>query len=106
MKIELMIPDEFVNLIAEKIVDKLKPLLLEARPSEMRPIRQEHEEIDPMRALNDHEVALLVGKTVQTLRNERHLGRGAPYFKVGKAVRYRRGDVLRWLDAQRVEPRR
>ena len=105
MKVELTFPDEFADLVAEKVVEKIK-LLLEARPIELRTTQQHHKEIDLMRAMNDHEVALLVGKSVQTLRNDRYLGRGAPYFKVGKAVRYRRGEVLKWLEAQRIEPRR
>jgi hypothetical protein len=105
MKVELTFPDEFADLIAEKVVEKIKHLL-EARPSDPRPTPLHHKEIDPMRAINDHEVALLVGKSVQSLRNDRYLGKGVPYFKVGRAVRYRGGDVLKWLEAQRVEPRR
>lgn len=105
MKIELTFPDEFADLIAEKVAEKIR-LFLDARPLEPRITQQHHKEIDPMRALNDREVALLVGKSVQSLRNDRYMGRGAPYFKVGGAVRYRRGEVLKWLEAQRIEPRR
>ena len=105
MKVELTFPEEFADLVAEKIVAKIKPLL-EAGSREPRTTPLHHKETDPMRALNDREVALLVGKSVQSLRNDRYMGRGAPYFKVGGAVRYRRGEVLKWLDAQRIEPRR
>ena len=104
MKVELTFPEEFADLVAEKIVEKLKPLL-GARPLEPRTTQQHHKETDLMRAMNEHEVSLLVGKSVQTLRNDRCSGKGVTYFKVGRAVRYRRGDVLKWLEAQRIEPR-
>ena len=105
MKVEFTFPEEFADLVAEIVVEKIKPLL-EARPQEPRTIRQQHKEKDPMSVMNEHEVSLLVGKSVQTLRNDRYLGKGVPYFKVGRAVRYRRGDVLKWLVAQRIEASR
>ncbi len=105
MKVEMTIPEEFADFVAEKVVEKIKPLL-EERFLEPRTARQYQKETDPMRAMNDHEVSLLVGKSVQSIRNDRSLGKGIPYFKVGRTVRYRRGEVLKWLDAQRIEPRR
>lgn len=105
MKVELTFPDEFAELVAEKVVGRLMPFL-ETRLLETRPAQQHQRESDPMMALNEHEVVLLVGKSVQSLRNDRYLGKGAPYFKVGRAIRYRRGEVLNWLETQRVQPRR
>ncbi len=101
----MTIPEEFADLVAEKVVEKIKPLL-EERLLEPRTAKQYQKEIDPMRAMTDHEVSLLVGKSVQSIRNDRSLGKGIPYFKVGRTVRYRRGEVLQWLEAQRIEPRR
>ena len=104
MKAELTFSEEFADLVAEKIVEKIKPLL-EARLLEPKTAQQQQKEVDPMRAMNEHEVSLLVGKSVQTLRNDRYLGKGVTYFKVGRAIRYRRGEVLKWLETQRIEPR-
>lgn len=36
---------------------------------------------------------------VKTLYAWRHKGDGPPALKVGRHLRYRRADVLRWLDA-------
>lgn len=30
--------------------------------------------------------------------------RGPPYIKIGKLIRYRRRDLLRWISSQRVSP--
>ena len=105
MKVEMMFPEEFASLVAEQVFEKIK-LLLEVRPLAPRTTQQHHKEIDFMRAMDEHEVAFLIGKSVQSLRNDRYLGKGVTYFKVGRSVRYRRGEVLKWLEAQRIEPRR
>ena len=45
----------------------------------------------------------LTGVTVQTQANHRNQRtNGLPYIKVGRLVRYRRDDVLRWLDSRTV----
>lgn len=31
-------------------------------------------------------------------------GVGPPFFKFGNLIRYRRSEVLRWLEEQRIEP--
>lgn len=38
--------------------------------------------------LSPAEVARRTGKSIQTLANDRHLGRGFPYSKTGRSVRY------------------
>lgn len=38
------------------------------------------------------------------LRNLRNQGIGPPYYRFGKAVRYRRKDCERWAEDHRVEP--
>lgn len=47
------------------------------------------------------EVAALLGVPVATLANWRCAGKGPPFLKVGRHVRYRRGDVDGWI-ADRV----
>ncbi|CAN5175895.1 hypothetical protein BH18ACT9_BH18ACT9_05330 [soil metagenome] len=47
------------------------------------------------------EVAEMLRVPVGTLRYWRHLGAGPHSFKVGRWVRYRRGDVRAWINAKR-----
>lgn len=46
------------------------------------------------------EVAAELRVSRKTLLNWRPLGLGPRGFRVGKAVRYRRAEVARWLDEQ------
>jgi hypothetical protein len=48
-------------------------------------------------------VSRITGRKVQTLRNDRHLGRGIPYFKLGRQVRYSLQDVYRFMEERRIE---
>lgn len=53
--------------------------------------------------LNEKQTALLSGKAVKTLRNERNERKGIIYHKDNKRVSYRLGDVLEYMEARRVE---
>ncbi len=55
----------------------------------------------PMAALYPAEASFLTGKSLRTLEAERLKGGGIPFLKVGRAVRYLRGDVDRWVTASR-----
>lgn len=58
------------------------------------------------RLLSRAEVAHLLGVEEKTLANWRGRSYGPRGFRVGKAVRYRRDEVDRWLSAQEsAEPR-
>ena len=48
------------------------------------------------------EAAALLRTPVATLRYWRYLGTGPRSFRVGRAVRYWRGDVLVWLHEQTI----
>ena len=51
-------------------------------------------------ALNEHEVARIIGVRVKTLRNWRVQGVGPRFVRTGrKLVRYRLSDVLAWQEA-------
>jgi excisionase family DNA binding protein len=50
-------------------------------------------------------VNLPLGVPRATLANWRPAGKGPPFVKVGRHVRYRRADVDRWVEGQVVEPR-
>jgi hypothetical protein len=56
------------------------------------------------RFFTEHEISALIGRAVQSLRNDRSSGIGLPYYKVGRSVRYRLSDVMAWMDTQRIEP--
>jgi excisionase family DNA binding protein len=57
------------------------------------------------RLLHAIDVSLLLGVPRATLANWRSAGKGPPFVKVGRHVRYRREDVDRWVEAQVVQPR-
>ena len=47
----------------------------------------------------------LVGVVGHTMRKWRQLRIGPPYIQVsGRCIRYRKADVLRWLEQRRVQP--
>lgn len=46
------------------------------------------------------EVAEQLRVPIDTLRYWRHVGRGPQPFKIGKHLRYRRGDVEAWIETQ------
>ena len=53
--------------------------------------------------VKDKDVHQLFGLGLSTLRNYRHLGKGPPYVKVGRAVLYELNDVLAWLNAHKIQ---
>jgi hypothetical protein len=54
--------------------------------------------------IDEYKAAKIICKSVQTLRNERHLRKGCPYLKMGRSVRYRVNDLLDYLDKHRIDP--
>jgi len=70
---------------------------------------KEGEEVvkDPEEALDERAAARLGGLIANTFRKYRQLGLGPAYLKISRrCIRYRRGDVLRWLESRRVQPNR
>ena len=53
--------------------------------------------------ITEKEVADITGRALSTLRNERFLGKGIPYIKIGKSVRYKIDDVINFMESNRVE---
>jgi hypothetical protein len=61
------------------------------------------DELLKKRYLNELEVASVTGISVYTLRNQRFLRRGFPYFIVGiRSIRYKTNDVITGMEARRV----
>lgn len=57
------------------------------------------------RWIDERAVSEITGLALPTLRNARSLRMGIPYAKVGSSVRYCLDDVLRFMEARRVEMR-
>lgn len=55
------------------------------------------------RFLNDRELATRWNCSPKTLRNQRSLRRGCPYFLLGRLVRYRLSDVLAFEEEGKIE---
>ena len=54
--------------------------------------------------VNENQAAKIIGRAVQTLRNDRHLRKGAPYIRIGRSIRYRVADLLDYIEKHRVDP--
>lgn len=53
--------------------------------------------------INEHQAATFIGFAVKTLRNWRVSGAGPAFVRAsGRAVRYRRKDLIEWAEAQLV----
>ena len=61
--------------------------------------------MDEKRFINESQVSGITGLSVQTLRNWRFLGKGIPYVKAGRSVRYKYQDVISYMDARKILPR-
>lgn len=54
--------------------------------------------------MDEKEAANLIGKSVSALQKDRFYGRGLPFIKLGRAVRYRPEDVAEYCLNHRVVP--
>lgn len=55
-----------------------------------------------MKLVSEKIVSELVGRAVQTLRNDRFRGLGFPYVRVGKSIRYDLEEIEKIIQSQRV----
>lgn len=70
----------------------------------MKSFERKVEQVEPeIRYLNEQQVGQIVGRALSTLRNERAAGRGIPYIKVGRSVRYSLADVIRYMEERKVK---
>jgi hypothetical protein len=49
--------------------------------------------------LNQKQYCELTGKAKSTAEQDRLYGRGAPFVRMGRSIRYRLDDVVAWLEA-------
>ena len=54
--------------------------------------------------LTERDIEGLGLRSAKALRNDRWAGRGIPFYRVGRSVRYALKDVRRFLEQHRVEP--
>jgi hypothetical protein len=54
--------------------------------------------------LNEKEVSALTGRAISTLRNERFMRKGLPYYKLpgGRSVRYKVAGVISYMESRRI----
>jgi predicted DNA-binding transcriptional regulator AlpA len=53
--------------------------------------------------LNEKEVSQITGRAISTLRNERFMRKGLPYYKVGgRSVRYATKEVMSSMTSRRI----
>lgn len=67
------------------------------------PKSQEIAESDLPEIITASELSKWLGISEKSLSQDRYLGQGLPYVKIGKRVRYMRDDVLAYLHANRVQ---
>ena len=52
--------------------------------------------------LDENQVSEITKRALPTLRNDRHLGKGIPYIKVGRSVRYSLSDVIEFMESRKI----
>ncbi len=55
------------------------------------------------KCITELKVSERTGMSLATLRNHRWLGKGIPYIKIGRSVRYLESDVQNFLDQLKVQ---
>ena len=53
--------------------------------------------------ISEKEVSAMTGRALQTLRNDRFEGKGFPYIKYGKAIKYDQDEVIAIMEAHKVK---
>lgn len=53
--------------------------------------------------LNEQEVSEITGRALSTLRKERFKRIGIPYYKIGRSVKYKSGDVFTFMESKRIQ---
>ena len=59
-------------------------------------------EPDPDQLLDPEEVSRILKVPVTTLYRWRHFGTGPAAYRIGRHLRYRRRDVQRWTERQKI----
>ena len=93
MKAELIFPPELIDEIADKVIEKLKPMLSG---------NGKHEADDTIMMIE--ETAKLIktskGQIYQWVNNSQHGLGSFPYYKAGKLLRFSKKAILKWLESR------
>ena len=57
--------------------------------------------IDPHQLLRETDTAELICQSVRTLQKWRVAGQGPSFYKIGRSIRYRRREIIEWIDSRR-----
>ena len=52
--------------------------------------------------MNENGAADLLCQSVRTIQKWRVTGFGPAFYKIGRSVRYRRSELITWIDARRM----
>lgn len=52
--------------------------------------------------ITEVQVSQITGRALSTLRNERARGKGIPYIKIGRSVRYSLEDVVEYMESRKI----
>ena len=58
---------------------------------------------DDYQLIDEKQVSEIIGRGLQSLRNDRCKNIGIPFYKIGKSVRYRLDEVIQYAESRRVE---
>jgi predicted DNA-binding transcriptional regulator AlpA len=61
-----------------------------------------HTPADLETAIDSRQTARMLGLSPVTLQQIRARGEGPPFFRIGRTVRYRLGDVIAWRDERTI----
>ena len=62
----------------------------------------DHGSTDLETAIDSRQTARILGLSPVTLQQIRARGEGPPFFRIGRTVRYRLGDVISWRDERTI----
>ena len=87
MKVELNIPEEMIDAIADKVMEKLLPIIQSLQ--------------EPDRYLDVSELSTLIGKSqgqiYQWVNRASHGLTDFPYQKAGRSLRFSMKDIMAWM---------
>jgi hypothetical protein len=63
----------------------------------------DHVPHDPDILLTERQAAILLGHPVRTLQAWRYRGGGPKFVKASRSIRYRRRDLIAWIEAATLE---
>lgn len=91
MKAELTLPQELVEQIADRVIEKIKPILSG---------NGKHEGEDTVLTIDEVSKFLKTskGQIYQWVNNSQHGLNDFPYLKAGKLLRFSKKAILKWLE--------